>query len=72
MSFCWSSVQSLVPRPSDELKKIVDQFEKQGKMRFLEAATEEQIEKFETDNELQLPSKSIFNFLIPGCNIANK
>ncbi len=42
---------------SDELKKIVDQFEKQGKMRFLEAATEEQIEKFETDNELQLPSK---------------
>lgn len=42
---------------SDELKKIVDQFEKQGKTRFLEAATEEQIEKFETDNELQLPSK---------------
>ncbi len=42
---------------SDELKKIVDQFEKRGKMRFLEATTEEQIIKFEAANEIHLPSK---------------
>ena len=28
---------------SEEIKKIVDQFNEQGKMNFLEAATEEQI-----------------------------
>ena len=42
---------------SDELKEIVDQFKEQGKMNFLEAATEEQISKFEEENEIQLPSK---------------
>ena len=42
---------------SDELKKIVDQLEKQGKMRFFEAATEEQVTKFETENDIKLPSK---------------
>ena len=41
----------------DELKRIVDQLEKQGKMRFLEAATEEHIIEFETANEIKLPSK---------------
>ena len=30
---------------SDELKEIVDQFNVQGKMNFLEPATEEQITK---------------------------
>lgn len=42
---------------SDELKEIVDQFKEQGKMNFLEAATKEQISKFEEENEIQLPSK---------------
>ena len=42
---------------SDELKEIVDQFNAQGKMIFLDGATEEQITKFEEENEVQLPSK---------------
>lgn len=42
---------------SEELKEIVDQFNEQGKMNFLEAATEEQTTKFEDDNKVQLPSK---------------
>ena len=32
---------------SDELKEIIDKIKDQGKMRFLEAATEEQISQFE-------------------------
>lgn len=42
---------------SGELKEIIDQMNKQGKMNFLEAATEEQIAKFEEKNGIQLPSK---------------
>lgn len=42
---------------SDELKMIIDRIKDQGKMRFLEAATEEQIGKFEVENKIQLPSK---------------
>lgn len=42
---------------SDELKMIIDRIKDQGKMRFLEAATEEQISKFEVENKIQLPSK---------------
>ena len=42
---------------SDELKEIIDQIKEQGRMSFLEAATEEQIEKFEKANDIQLPVK---------------
>ena len=42
---------------SDELKEIVDRFNVQGRMNFLEPVTEEQITKFEEENEVQLPSK---------------
>ena len=42
---------------SDELKEIIDQIKEQGRMSFLEAATEEQIEKFEKENDIQLPVK---------------
>lgn len=42
---------------SDELKQIIEQLKKQGKMRFLEAATEEQIYQFEQENDIHLPSK---------------
>ena len=42
---------------SDELKEIIDQIKDQGKMHFLEAATEEQIAQFEEKNEVKLPSK---------------
>ena len=38
---------------SEEIKKIVDQFNEQGKMNFLEAATEEQITRFEEENKFQ-------------------
>ena len=34
---------------SDELKEIIDQIKEQGRMSLLEAATEEQIEKFEKE-----------------------
>lgn len=42
---------------SDEIKNIVAQFNEQGKMTFLDAATEEQIVEFEEENKVQLPSK---------------
>lgn len=42
---------------SDELKQIIDQIKEQGKMRFLEAATDKQISQFEKENKIQLPSK---------------
>lgn len=42
---------------SDELKNIVDQLNKQGKMRFLTGASEEQIALFEKEQKINLPSK---------------
>lgn len=42
---------------SDDFKKLVDQFNEQGKMNFLEGATEGQISQFEKDNDIVLPSK---------------
>ena len=42
---------------SDELKEIIDQIKKQGKMSFIEAATEDQIAHFEKENGIHLPSK---------------
>ena len=42
---------------SDELKRIVDQLNRQGKMRFLEAATEEDIAAFERKYGVRLPEK---------------
>jgi hypothetical protein len=41
----------------DELKNIVDQLNKQGKMMFLAGATEEQISLFEKEHRIKLPSK---------------
>ena len=40
---------------SDELKQVIEQIKDQGKMRFLEAATEEQIALFEKENDIMLP-----------------
>ena len=42
---------------SDELKKILDTITKQGKMRFLEGATEDQILAFENANGIILPGQ---------------
>ena len=42
---------------SDDFKTLVDQFNEQGKMNFLEGATEDQISQFEKDNDIVLPSK---------------
>ena len=42
---------------SEELKAIVDSFNEQGKMIFLEGATEEQITQFEKEHEISLPGK---------------
>ena len=42
---------------SDDFKKQVDQFNDQGKMNFIEGATEDQISQFEKDNDIVLPSK---------------
>lgn len=42
---------------SDELKRIVDQLGEQGRMEFLEAAAEEDIEAFERKNGIRLPEK---------------
>ena len=42
---------------SEELKEIVEKISKQGKMSFLESATEEQIGQFETKNNIKLPSQ---------------
>ena len=41
----------------DDFKTLVDQFNEQGKMNFLERATEDQISQFEKDNDIVLPSK---------------
>lgn len=42
---------------SDELKKMAEKYNEQGKMNFLEGATEEQIAQFEKDNAITLPDK---------------
>lgn len=42
---------------SEELKAIIDKLNEQGKMIFLEGATEEQIARFEKDHEIELPEK---------------
>ena len=42
---------------SEELKGIIDKLNEQGKMIFLEGATEEQIIQFEKDHEIALPKK---------------
>lgn len=42
---------------SDELKNILDTISKQGKMRFIEGATEEQILDFENVNGITLPAQ---------------
>lgn len=40
---------------SDELKNILEKINVQGKMRFLEGATKEQISDFENENSIVLP-----------------
>ena len=47
---------------SEELKAIIDKLKEQGKMIFLEGATEEQIAQFEKDHEIEFPVKN-------GCSI---
>ncbi len=42
---------------SNELQQIVDKFKEQGKMAFLEAATQERIDIFEKENDITLPAK---------------
>ena len=42
---------------SDELKVAIDQIKGQGKVRFLEAATVEQIAQFEKENDIKLPGQ---------------
>ena len=42
---------------SEELKAIIDKLNGQGKMVFLEAATEEQISQFEESHKVKLPEK---------------
>ncbi len=42
---------------SEELKAIIDKLKEQGKMIFLEGATEEQITQFEKGHEIELPEK---------------
>lgn len=42
---------------SIEIQQLVDNFKKQGKMAFLEAATEESIASFEKENSVNLPVK---------------
>ncbi len=41
----------------DEFTKLVDKLSKQGKMNYMEGATEDQISQFEKDNDTVLPSK---------------
>ena len=52
---------------AEELKVVVDKLNGQGKMSFLEAATEEQISQFEESNKIKLPESSfylpVFNFM---------
>lgn len=42
---------------TEELRKIIDQLQAQGKMHFLEAATEQQIASFEKEHDIKLPVK---------------
>ncbi|MDD6381355.1 MAG: SMI1/KNR4 family protein [Lachnospiraceae bacterium] len=42
---------------SDDLKQVIGQIKEQGKTRFLEAATEEQIAMFERENDIKLPTQ---------------
>ena len=42
---------------SEELKLIVDKFNEQGKMNFLEETTEEKISEFEKERSVKLPTK---------------
>lgn len=42
---------------SDEIKEIVEKLKEQGKMLFIEGATEEQISEFETSKDFNLPSQ---------------
>lgn len=42
---------------SDELKTIVEKFNEQGKMAFIEGASEEQIAHFEKEHGVKLPNK---------------
>lgn len=42
---------------SEELKVILDKFNEQGKMNFLEATTEEKISEFEKEHSVKLPEK---------------
>ena len=42
---------------SEELEAIIDKLKEQGKMIFLEGATEEQITQFEKDHEIEFPEK---------------
>lgn len=42
---------------SEELKAIVEKFNEQGKMNFLDATTEEKIAAFEKEKEVTLPQK---------------
>ncbi|MDD4691869.1 SMI1/KNR4 family protein [Eubacterium aggregans] len=42
---------------SEELKVIVDKFNEQGKMNFLDETTEDKILAFEKENDVTLPSK---------------
>ena len=42
---------------SDELKDIVDHFNKQGRMNFLDGATGDQIAVFEKEHEIKLSLK---------------
>lgn len=42
---------------SEELKLIVDKFNEQGKMNFLEETTEEKISEFEIERSIKLSTK---------------
>ncbi len=42
---------------SKQLVELIEKISKQGKMSFLEKATQEQIESFEKQNDVQLPQK---------------
>lgn len=42
---------------NNELKRIIKQLKTQGKMNFLEEATEEQIDSFEKNYDIKLPVK---------------
>ena len=42
---------------SDELKQTINQIKEKGKMFFVEAATEDQISKFEKENKIRFPKQ---------------